>query len=380
MPETEIDYLDEEQTTEEAIRSRMLERISDEWDKTEGGYIYDSIAPVAIEMVFIGMMIRKALNLSFAQTTNGEYLDKRAEEHGIFRKEAVKATGEIKITGTVGAIINAGLQVATEADTALNISSVEFVTTETVTIPDDGYVTVPIEAVEAGSNGNVMANKIIVLLKSNSNITDVINIEPTTGGADIESDTDLLTRFLEYVRTPGTSGNVQNYRQWALSIPGVSAVHVIPLWNGNGTVKVVILGPDGTPANKELVQQVQNYIAGDDNYGNRQAPIGATVTVIAAEAVTISVTADIAIDESLATKDVIINNFRDSLNAYLKDNAFISATIRLVKIGGILINQNGVIDYANLKINGGTDNIETTEEQVVIIGDVDLNEVDLNAE
>ena len=380
MPETEINYLDEEQTTEEAIRSRMLERISDEWDKIEGGYIYDSIAPVAIEMVFLGMMIRKALNLSFAQTTNGEYLDKRAEEHGIFRKEAVKATGEIKITGTVGAIINAGLQVATEADTALNISSVEFVTTETVTIPDDGYITVPIEAVEAGSNGNVMANKIIVLLKSNSNITDVINPEPTTGGADIESDADLLTRYLEYVRTPGTSGNVQNYRQWALSIPGVSAVHVIPLWNGNGTVKVVILGPDGTPANKELVQQVQDYIAGDDNYGNRQAPIGATVTVIAAEAVTISVTADIAIDESLATKDVIINNFKDSLNAYLKDNAFISATIRLSKIGGILINQNGVIDYANLKINGGTNNIETTEEQVVIIGEVNLNEVNLNAE
>ena len=24
------------------------------WDKEEGGYIYDSIAPVAIEMVFIG--------------------------------------------------------------------------------------------------------------------------------------------------------------------------------------------------------------------------------------------------------------------------------------------------------------------------------------
>lgn len=374
MPETEIDYLDEEQTTEEAIRSRMLERISNEWDKTEGGYIYDSIAPVAIEMVFIGMMIRKALNLSFAQTTNGEYLDKRAEEHGVFRKEAVKATGEIKITGTVGAIINAGLQVATEADTALNISSVEFVTTETVTIPDDGYVTVPIEAVEAGSNGNVMANKIIVLLKSNSNITDVINPKPTTGGADIESDTDLLTRFLEYVRTPGTSGNVQNYRQWALSIPGVSAVHVIPLWNGNGTVKVVILGPDGTPANKELVQQVQDYIAGDDNTGNGQAPVGADVTVVSAEAVTISISADITIDESITSMEMIKNAFKESLSVFFKENAFASATIRLVKIGGILINQAGVIDYTNLKINDDTKNIEITAEQVVVIGEVNLSE------
>lgn len=374
MPETEINYLDEEQTTEEAIRSRMLERISDEWDKTEGGYIYDSIAPVAIEMVFLGMMVRKALNLSFAQTTNGEYLDKRAEEHGIFRKEAVKATGEIKITGTVGAIINAGLQVATEADTALNISSVEFVTTETVTIPDDGYITVPIEAVEAGSNGNVMANKIIVLLKSNSNITDVINPEPTTGGADIESDADLLTRYLEYVRTPGTSGNVQNYRQWALSIPGVSAVHVIPLWNGNGTVKVVILGPEKAPANDELVNRVKDYICGEDNYGNRMAPIGATVTVVSAQPITISISANVIIDKTLTTLENAIDVFKNDLNEYLKENVFNAATIRISKIGGVLIFRDWILDYTDLKINGDTENIETTEEQLIIIGEVSLNE------
>lgn len=374
MPETEIDYLDEEQTTEETIRSRMLERISDEWDKTEGGYIYDSIAPVAIEMVFIGMMIRKALNLSFAQTTNGEYLDKRAEEHGIFRKEAVKATGEIKITGTVGTIINAGLQVATEADTALNISSVEFVTTETVTIPGDGYVTVPIEAVEAGSNGNVMANKIIVLLKSNSNITYVINPKPTTGGTDIESDADLLTRYLEYVRTPGTSGNVQNYRQWALSIPGVSAVHVIPLWNGNGTVKVVILGPEKAPANDELVNRVKDYICGEDNYGNRMAPIGATVTVVSAQPITISISANIIIDKTLTTLENAIDVFKNDLNEYLKENVFNAATIRISKIGGVLIFRDWILDYTDLKINGDTENIETTEEQVIIIGEVSLNE------
>lgn len=374
MPETEIDYLDEEQTTEEAIRSRMLERISDEWDKTEGGYIYDSIAPVAIEMVFIGMMIRKALNLSFAQTTNGEYLDKRAEEHGVFRKEAVKATGEIKITGTVGAVINAGLQVATDADTALNISSVEFVTTETVTIPDDGYVTVPIEAVEAGSNGNVMANKIIVLLKSNSNITDVINPEPTTGGADIESDTDLLIRFLEYVRTPGTSGNVQNYRQWALSVPGVSAVHVIPLWNGNGTVKVVILGPEKAPANDELVNRVKDYICGEDNYGNRMAPIGATVTVVSAKPITISVSASVVIDKTLTTLENAIDVFKNDLNEYLKENVFNAATIRISKVGGVLIFREWILDYTDLKINGDTQNVETTEEQVIVVGEVSLNE------
>ena len=39
MSESDIDYLNAEMTTEEAIRNRMLSRISDEWDKTEGSYI-----------------------------------------------------------------------------------------------------------------------------------------------------------------------------------------------------------------------------------------------------------------------------------------------------------------------------------------------------
>lgn len=62
MSESDIDYLNGEMTTEEAIRNRMLSRISNEWDKTEGSYIYDSISPVSIEMVFIAMMAKKFLN------------------------------------------------------------------------------------------------------------------------------------------------------------------------------------------------------------------------------------------------------------------------------------------------------------------------------
>lgn len=370
----EINYLDEVMTTEEAIRNRMLNNISDEWDKEEGGYIYDSIAPVAIEMVFIGMMVRKVLNLGFAQTTNGTYLDYRAGEHGIYRKEAVFATGNIKITGKVGAKISAGLKVATEADTTLNIQSVEFITTKDVVIPEDGYIYAPIKSTIAGNIGNVTSNKIIVLVENNNNITSVINTEPTTGGTDTESDVDLLERYLDYVRTPGTSGNVQDYKQWALSIPGVTAVHVKPLWNGNGTVKVIILGGDDEPATNELVKKVQDYIAGDNNLGERQAPIGADVTVVSAEAITININANIVIDKEITTLEKVQALFKNSVENYLKENAFNSNTIYLSKIGGLLININGVLDYTDLKLNNNTENIPTNDEQVAVTGEVILNE------
>ena len=374
MSESDIDYLNAEMTTEEAIRNRMLSRISDEWDKTEGSYIYDSISPVSIEMVFIAMMAKKILKQGFIQTAEGIFLDYRSDEHGLSRKEATYAIGKIKIVGNIGAKIPKGLKVATEADTVLDIQSVEFLTTEDVVIAEEGYVYAPIQAMNAGSIGNVTANKIIVVMESNSNITSITNEEQTLGGTDIELDDNLRSRTLDYVRTPGTSGNVQNYKQWALSIPGVTAVHVKPLWNGNGTVKVIILGGDNEPATDELVKKVQDYIVGDNNLGERQAPIGADVTVVSAEAITININANVVIDKEITTLEKVQILFKNSVENYLKENAFNSNTIYLSKIGGLLININGVLDYTDLKLNNNTENIPTNDEQVAVTGEVILNE------
>lgn len=64
------------------------------------------------------------------------------------------------------------------------------------------------------------------------------------GGEDTEGDSSLLNRYYAKVRSPGTSGNRADYLIWALDIPGVGAAQVQPLWNGPGTVKVVIIGTD----------------------------------------------------------------------------------------------------------------------------------------
>lgn len=374
MSESDIDYLNGEMTTEEAIRNRMLSRISNEWDKTEGSYIYDSISPVSIEMVFIAMMAKKILKQGFIQTAEGVFLDYRSDEHGLFRKEATYATGKIKIVGNIGAKIPKGLKVATEADTVLDIQSVEFLTTEDVVISEEGYVYASIQAMTAGSIGNVTANKIIVVMESNSNITSVTNEEQTLGGTDIELDDNLRSRTLDYVRTPGTSGNEQNYKQWALSVPGVVAVHVIPLWNGNGTVKVVILGGDNKPATEELVKTVTEYISGYDNNGYRRSPIGALVTVVSAIPVTINIKANIVIDKDVTTLEKVKTLFESNMEEYIKENAFNSNTIYISKIGGILINTNGVLDYSDLQVNDDSINIPITTEQVAVIGEVELSE------
>lgn len=59
-----------------------------------------------------------------------------------------------------------------------------------------------------------------------------------------ETDAELLTRLLEYIRRPPAGGNQYDYEKWVLEIDNVSAAYCIPLGQGLGTVDVVILADE----------------------------------------------------------------------------------------------------------------------------------------
>lgn len=366
-------YLDSTTNTEEAIRQRMLDRVPSDIDKTEGSYVWDSLAPVAMELVFVSLLAQYVLEMSFAQTSTGSYLTYRAAEHGVIRRAAVAATGKISITGTANSTIPRGLLLATEGDETQDVTSIQFETTESVVLDASGAGEASIEAVLAGTSGNVPAERIVLLLSTNQNVKAIANHESISGGLDEEDDDTLRDRYLEKVRFPGTSGNIADYKQWAKEVSGVTDVHVIPLWNGPGTVKLVILGPNKLPPNAALIAAVQDYIA-PTNEGDRKAPIGATVSVVPAETLSINVNATILIDSSvIISLAEIRENFTTDLTNYLSSLAFKADTIRYSRIGSLLIEQTGVVDYINFTINGGTSNIPVMENQVAIIGIVTVN-------
>lgn len=60
-----------------------------------------------------------------------------------------------------------------------------------------------------------------------------------------ETDAELLTRLLEYIRRPPAGGNQYDYEKWSLEIDNVAAAYVIPLGQGLGTVDVIILADEG---------------------------------------------------------------------------------------------------------------------------------------
>ena len=60
-----------------------------------------------------------------------------------------------------------------------------------------------------------------------------------------------------YVNEKPFGGNFIEYVQRVREIDGVGAVQVYPVWNGSGTVKVVVLDNDLNLASTETIKKVQ---------------------------------------------------------------------------------------------------------------------------
>lgn len=258
--------------TKDQIESRMVQTLHTltETDKTaiEGSFTRDMIDTNAVEFENSYAEMAMLRDAAFAETAWGDYLTLRAEEFGIQRKQAVKANGQVTVTGQSGAYIIRGSLFQTK-------DGLRFYTTESATIPSDGTeADIAVQAADTGVKGNVAPGTITEIPYSIPNVYSVINPEKCTDGADEETDAALLARLLFRVRQPITSGNANHYRSWAMSVDGVGNCKVIPLWNGNGTVKVIIVTAENESASKELIQKVSRYI--ESHRGYRDCGISGT--------------------------------------------------------------------------------------------------------
>lgn len=343
-----------ENLTVEQIKNDILNRIPSDLDKSEGSFINDMVSAVAYEIWKVYQSMDALIPIAFVDETSGEYIDKRAAEYGIKRKPGTKAEVVLSFTGTDGTVIPKGKIFVTS-------EGLQFETSEDVTI-ENGVASVTATAVEIGSEYNVEAETITGQLISLSGLTSVTNPEPATGGADPETDAALVKRLYDYLQNPATSGNAAHYRQWALEVDGVGAAKVIPLWNGPGTVKVLIVGNNNEPVDQSIVEKCRVHI-------EENRPIGATVTVVSAEGLPINVSASVIID-STTTLENVRDSFEEALRVYLRSIAFSKYTLVYNRVAYMLLDIPGVIDYTSLTINGGTTNITIGDDQVPVLGTV----------
>lgn len=347
----------------EEILSEMLESVPNTYDKRTGNFIHSALSPVAEQLEKTDESIQQAEDKMNISNLSGDELEKRVSERtGIDRKEATFAIGEVTLTGT--GTINIGNLFETE-------EGIQFQATETKSITTSG--TVAIKAVVSGDSGNVPSDTITLFPVTLSGFTAVTNTNPTQDGFEAESDADLLGRYFDRIQTPSTSGNKNQFRNWAKDVAGVGDAKVIPLWFGDNTVKVVIINSARQPSSVVLVEEVQNYIdPGSSGTGDGVAPITAFVTVESATGVNVNVSATIVLSTGY-TQQQAIDNFTDDLIEYLASIAFVESIVSYAKIGAILLGAEGVEDYTDLLVNGGTTNPDILAEEVAVLGTVTLN-------
>lgn len=330
----------------------MLDSVSEDYDKSEGGIFYDVLAPVAKENDKIIEYADGILDRRLLDTATGEDLDRAARECGVDRKLAQFAEGNVTFYGTAGTFISAGALVASEGTI--------FCTKADCTIAEDGTAAVEIICTKSGAVGNVGAGYITRLPVTLAGVDSVYNDYPTEGGYDEETDEELRERTYFAIRAPRGGGNKNDYIYWAMSVEGVGGVRVTPLWLGAGTVKVVIVDSNGEAAGDELVTAVYDYI-------ETVRPVGADVTVSPATAVTIDISVTLAITSGY-NADLVGESVTEAIDAYLKTFRLSGASVSYAKIGAAILDVEGVDDYSDLLINGGTSNVILGEDEVPAIG------------
>jgi len=345
------------------ILNEMLDNIDDKYDKRPGSFIYDALAPAAEQFAQVNERIEEVKGKLSAENLSGNELAQWIKERsGIERRPATKAIGVVTVTGT--GTINEGDLFETQAGT-------QFQATETESITNSGDV--EIEAVIPGSSGVVGAGVIRLFPVTLAGFTEVTNAEATYDGFDAETDADLLQRYYEHIRTPATSGNKAHYIAWAKEVSGVGLVKIFPLWDGDNTVKVVIIDADRQPASPELVAAVQEHIDPDSQgLGEGAAPIGAFVTVASATPLDIDISVDIVLSSGY-TQEQAEENIEASLTQYLYDVAFVENIVSYARVGAAILASEGIEDYSNLTINTGTSNISIDDEEVAVLGTVTVN-------
>ncbi|WIV11370.1 baseplate J/gp47 family protein [Proteiniborus sp. MB09-C3] len=336
-----------ENMTYENILSNMLRRVTSDVDKREGSVLYDALAPCAFQLAQTYFKLNHFIDLVSGDTAVGEYLDRVVADYGITRKPATYAARKISTTGPIS------------IGTRWGLNDTTYIITEKIS--DTEYKA---QCEQLGEIGNQYAGTLENI--DNVNGVTAILTDIIISGIDGETDDNLRTRFYNQIQAPSTSGNADNYVQWALEVPGVGDVKVFPLWDGNGTVKVIIVDSN-MEIDETLEQTVYDYI-------ETVRPIGATVTVDSPISKEINVTADIVLDGTKLITDVI-TEFTKVFTAYLKEIVFETYSVSYARIGSILLSTPGVSDYSNLLVNNDTANIMILDTEMPITGTVKLTEV-----
>lgn len=382
------------------ILERMLARVSDKFDKREGAVIFDTHSPTAIELELLYVELNTILAEAYGDSASREYLVKRCKERGITPYEATYAVLKGEFTPT-------NIDVTGQR---FNIGSINFVVLEKIV---DGEYQVQCET--AGIVGNQQLGTMIPIEYieglETAELTEIL-----IPGEDEEDTEDLRTRYFDSFNEKAFGGNARDYLEKTNAIPGVGSTKVTRVWNSDlnpnemipsesvkswyesikttlsgepaewldtvfnaatekklttgGTILLTILNSDFDVASDTLIKTVQQTIDPDEYAGEGYglAPIGHIVKVKSAEKIEVTVKTNITFDAGYgwsnlqSSIDEAISNYLLELRKSWADNPYL--VVRISQIETRLLNIKGIVDIANTKLNGASENLTLGKYEV----------------
>lgn len=349
-PEEIGNYLEEYDY--EYFINQALSKVPEGIDTREGSIIYDALAPTCYQLAAFIIQLKNVLLETFVVTATGEYLDYRAQETGLERIEATKAIVRARLTREDGSPFSVAM--------GSRFSSIgdDPVYYTVIAAEEEGIFRLQAEI--SGESGNKYIGVLLPLNNFNG-LAEAMVTEILIPARDTETDEELRKRIIDSKEIVTFGGNITDYYYLTSGIQGVGAVQIYPVWNGGGTVRLVILDDTYKAANEVLVERVQQMIDPTSNQqGIGYAPIGHQVTVAAPTNKTIDVEFELTLNLGVSypqladTIHQVIEDYFDKVRRGWDErtDAGYECWVFRSQITAAILSVLGVANVQGLKLNG----------------------------
>jgi len=356
------EFKDKETLVNEVIEN-LSTSLPDTVDFSDGEPLRTIIEALMAELDFQYFQLEQVYDNGFIDTAYGEDLDKLVALLGVKRIQATYATGIVTFSRSTPAPQNFVIPLGTLIETMPNLEgvSIQFQTTQdAVLLEGTTSVDVPIQALLPGSQGNVVANKIIVINEPPTGIESINNNEQTNNGADTETDDELKERARHVLDSSGL-GTVKALEYSIKEIAGVKSVEVNNMARGIGTVDVLVLG-DIIPLSNEIKTEILNTI---DN----TKPLGVDVQLLEPSVVYQNIDVTLYISEGYTIDDVK-DEVENAILSYV-DSLTIGQTLIFNQLSKSILNSSSII--IDLDLNNPIDNVTTDSNKIIRAGKITIH-------
>ncbi len=344
--------------TYEVLLKRMLDRVPDTIDKREGSVIFDALAPAAAELAQMYIEADVILNETFADSASRDFLIKRAAERGVTPAVATNA------------ILKGVFNINVPLGSRFSLGNLNYVVAEKI-----NECEFKLKCETAGAEGNRYFG-LLIPVDYIEGLTKAEITELLISGEDEEDTEQLRARYFATLDSQAFGGNMSDYKEKVNQLQGVGGIKVYPVWNGGGTVKLVVISSQFQKPSSDLIDKIQTKIDPLNSQGDGVgfAPIGHIVTVTGVAETRVDITLSLAYRKGWTWEDVkgyvysVIDNYFNELSKEWADSD--NLIVRISQIETRLLEVEGILDISGTKINGLEQNLMLDKDAVPVRGDV----------